>query len=710
MWHTVGEDIINMVQAFLQSKHMLKQLNHNFTALILKKNCHVSAIDFRPISLCNVSYKIISKFLFTRLKPILNKFISHFQSAFVPGRVIHDNIIMAHELIDTMKKTKRKKGWMDIKLDMSKAFDRIECSFVLASLRSLGFSADWCKLIDQCITTVSTSILLNGSPRELYKPQKGLRQGDPLSPYLFILCMESISRALFYAETNTYIHGCTVKNIAPPVSQSTLTNLGLLLAQKFQDKYPGVLLLLQKNKVESFTLLLDRFNDRLVPLQSKFVAQPHKTTLTQSVLGTIASHHMAVFPIPKTILIGWMQPKETFGGIKKQGERGVFTKKWNHVSVPKDLGGLYIRQSAILNQALLAKLAWRMIEEPDTPWVVLLSHKYFNGQNPITYALSRNGSWAWKGICDGIDIIKQFYCWQVGGGSNISIWKDNWIHSMEGPPRSNFVSNAISKVSDLIDSSTKTWKLDILEVMFDDATIRSIQEIRIPMSGKDIIRWKPASDGMFTDESQQHLFVDCNIFIFVLGVIDSNCVHVLQGKNIHEWISSWFDNDISNRPKSIAQFNCICFTMWHIWKTRCNVVFEDSKVKIEEIVNSVKTHIADWTRIQSSSTNSRSEIRAPPSQKIWRKPDLQFIEVNFDAAWCKFNNLTGISLICRNFTGASNGSKGHCTKAVDSEQAEALAALEAITLGKEKGILDLHLEGDSQRVVNAINGEKGAFK
>lgn len=150
--------------------------------------------------------------------------------------------------------------------------------------------------------------------------------------------------------------------------------------------------------------------------------------------------------------------------------------------------------------------------------------------------------------------------------------------------------------------------------------------------------------------------------------------------------------------------------MWHTWKTRCNVVFENSQVQIEEIANSVKTHIADWTRTQITLTNRRRESRAPPRQKIWRKPDIYFIKVNFDAAWCKFNKLTGIELICRNFTGASNGARRHCTKVVDSQQAEALEALEAVALAKEKGIVDLHLKGDSQRVVNAINGKKGAVK
>ncbi|XP_026417585.1 uncharacterized protein LOC113313074 [Papaver somniferum] len=163
-----------------------------------------------------------------------------------------------------------------------------------------------------------------------------------------------------------------------------------------QDKYLGVPFLLQKNKVESFAPLMDRFNDRLAPWKSKFIAELGKTTLTQVVLGTIASHHMSVFPMPKTVTDKMDAVQRNFFWNKKSGERGVSMKKWNHVAYPKYLDGLNIRQSAILNQALLAKLARRLIENPDAPWAILLRHKYFNGFNPLNCPLSRQGSWVCK--------------------------------------------------------------------------------------------------------------------------------------------------------------------------------------------------------------------------------------------------------------------------------------------------------------------------
>lgn len=196
MWDIVGSDTINMVKAFFISGFLLKQMNHSFVSLIPKTDIPRTATDYRPISLSNVSYKIISKLLASRLKTVMDNFISPYQASFLSSRQITDNIVSAHELVDTIRKNKSISGLMAVKLDMSKAFDRIEWKFVIDILRRLGFHDHWCKMIEQCITTVSTSIPLNGSPGEVFYPTRGLRQEDPLSPYFFIICMDIFSKML----------------------------------------------------------------------------------------------------------------------------------------------------------------------------------------------------------------------------------------------------------------------------------------------------------------------------------------------------------------------------------------------------------------------------------------------------------------------------------------------------------------------------------
>jgi hypothetical protein len=152
---------------------------------------------FRPISLCNISYKIISKILANRLKSTVHKIISPLQSTFVPKRSIQDNIIIAHELLHSFKLKRGKCGFMFLKMDMEKAFDKMEWNLILSIMQHLGFHVTWLQWIKSCISSPSFSILLNGSPFGLFSPSRGLRQRDPLSPFLFILGSELLSRLLF---------------------------------------------------------------------------------------------------------------------------------------------------------------------------------------------------------------------------------------------------------------------------------------------------------------------------------------------------------------------------------------------------------------------------------------------------------------------------------------------------------------------------------
>ena len=135
----------------------------------------MQVIKFRPISLCNVIYKLISKVLANRLKSLLPSIVSENQSAFQARRVITDNILMAFEILHYMKTQQNgSTGFMALKLDMSKAYDRVEWSFLECLLRKLGFHNRWVDLMMECITTVSYSILINGEPSQTIHRSRGL--------------------------------------------------------------------------------------------------------------------------------------------------------------------------------------------------------------------------------------------------------------------------------------------------------------------------------------------------------------------------------------------------------------------------------------------------------------------------------------------------------------------------------------------------------
>ena len=129
-WNLIGDDVIDSVLTFLNSTYLPEHLNHTFISLIPKKKNPEYASDFRPISLCNVVFKIFSKVLINRLKCILPKIITETQSAFTKSYLISDNILVAFESLHSMQKHIRKNSFMAIKIDMSKAYDRMEWPYL----------------------------------------------------------------------------------------------------------------------------------------------------------------------------------------------------------------------------------------------------------------------------------------------------------------------------------------------------------------------------------------------------------------------------------------------------------------------------------------------------------------------------------------------------------------------------------------------------
>lgn len=160
---------------------------------------------FRPIALCNVVYKIISKVIANRLKPLLSALISEEQTGYVEGRQILDNIIQAHEVVHSLKSNKQ--AGVIIQLDLAKAYDKLSWSYIRAVLRAFGFDQNWIRWVMALVIMTSLSILLNNAPSRLFTPSRGLRQGDPLSPFIFVLMMEGLGRAIKMANAEGRIQG-----------------------------------------------------------------------------------------------------------------------------------------------------------------------------------------------------------------------------------------------------------------------------------------------------------------------------------------------------------------------------------------------------------------------------------------------------------------------------------------------------------------------
>ncbi len=218
-WDTVGSQVIAAVQSFFRDGCLLKQLNHTFITLIPKRLGACNFNHFKPISLCNFYYKIISKILVLRLRPILPKLIDPSQTAFVPKRWIAENMVLAQEVVHSFNQMKRKKGYVGFKLNFKKAHDSLEWEFILSMLRAMGFDQKVIMLIHQCISIVHYTHLLNGTKSSSIEPSRRLRQGDPLSPFLFIMCADVLARMINREVLRGAIKGVKVNPGADAISK-----------------------------------------------------------------------------------------------------------------------------------------------------------------------------------------------------------------------------------------------------------------------------------------------------------------------------------------------------------------------------------------------------------------------------------------------------------------------------------------------------------
>eukprot|EP00253_Pinus_taeda_P024520 PITA_24520 len=194
----ISSEITDVVEESRRKGLLYAPFNATFIALIPKTHDPESFEDFKPISLCKSVYKIIAKTIEARLKPILSRCISSEHFGFLDSHQIHEAIGVAQETIHSVT-LMQKKGAV-VKIDLSKAYDRISWTYIRMLLTHLGFKINFINWVMGCITSVSFAVLINGAASPFFKGQRGLREGCPLSPLLFLLVAEGLSQLLLKAK------------------------------------------------------------------------------------------------------------------------------------------------------------------------------------------------------------------------------------------------------------------------------------------------------------------------------------------------------------------------------------------------------------------------------------------------------------------------------------------------------------------------------
>jgi hypothetical protein len=218
-WALLKAETCSAIKKFFQDGVLPEGINMTKIVLIPKSNEAEDLKEYRPISLCNVIYKIISKCLVNRLRPYIQHLIDETQSAFIPGRLISDNALIAFECFHAIQRNKKPDdSYCAYKLDLSKAYDRVDWGFLKGLLTKWGFEDRWVRWIMTCVTTVKLCVQVNGNLTDEITPTRGLRQGDPLSPYLFLFIADSLSKMIRKAVHDQKLKDLKICSMSPGIS------------------------------------------------------------------------------------------------------------------------------------------------------------------------------------------------------------------------------------------------------------------------------------------------------------------------------------------------------------------------------------------------------------------------------------------------------------------------------------------------------------
>ncbi|GAA0179179.1 hypothetical protein LIER_42205 [Lithospermum erythrorhizon] len=366
--------------------------------------------NFRPITLCNTVAKVIAKCLAMRLKHVLLTIILETQSAFVANRLIIDNVLPSYEIHHLIKHKKAgREGYMSINLDMMKAYDRIEWSFLKEMMIQLNFSHKWINLIMDYVTSVSYSVLVNGNQSGFINPGRGLRHGDPLSPYLFIVCIEGLisllnnacvagelqgisSRAntltfshLMFADDTLLLGRASVaeatifmrilkqyekwsgqlvnpQKSAVQFSPNVLGELRVAIIDILgmpkvdtHGKYLGLPTSLGTSKEEISSSILKRVKAKVEGWKPRLLSKAGKEIFIKSVLQAIPNYPIQCFLLPKKVCnkINYILANYWWGTT--ENKKTIHWAKWKQLCNTKENGGLGFRDLRMFNLALLSK-------------------------------------------------------------------------------------------------------------------------------------------------------------------------------------------------------------------------------------------------------------------------------------------------------------------------------------------------------------------
>ncbi|XP_019175759.1 PREDICTED: uncharacterized protein LOC109171082 [Ipomoea nil] len=488
----------------------------------------------------------MAKMIANRMKPLLEGLISVSQSAFLPGRLISDNILIASEVGHYLRwKQLGQVGWAALKLDMAKAYDRMEWPFVQRMMTGLGFDDRWVQLVMLCVQTVRYRVLVNGKSTEEIVPTRGLRQGDPLSPYLFIICAEGLSLLLQDSQAKGLLHGCRVARGAPAIShlffaddsllffkanmqeaqevkkclgiyeafsgqavnfqKSSITfsrntqagvrdqvanELGVGQAEDF-GKYLGLPSVVGRNRRAVFAYVEQKLKQRFGSWNKKLLSKAGKEVLLKSVAQAMPTYTMSIYLLPVTLCMALERLMNRYWWGQSGSQNSIHWMSWDRMCVPKKFGGMGFKRIREFNIALLAKQGWRLLTSTESLVARVFKARYYPTSSFYEATIGGNPSYVWRSILAGQALLKSGCRRRIGNGRATRVLNHPWLPDATDP----YVASTHPElgqellVSDLIDSTTGGWNNGLLVELFAPRDIMLIKQLSVCLDYDDDWFW-----------------------------------------------------------------------------------------------------------------------------------------------------------------------------------------------------------------------------
>ncbi|CAL1398235.1 unnamed protein product [Linum trigynum] len=461
-----------------------------------------------------------------------------------------------------------KKGYMVLKVDLAKAYDRIGWEFLHETLQAARLPDLCIKWIMECVTSTSYQVLWNGGETDSFTPSRGLRQGCPLSPYLFTLCIERLSHCigsevkkhkwkpvrlspggpalshLFFADDLVLFAEASI--IQADIVMECLNNFCLASGEmiskeksrvffsrnvKNKDRndicnrmgiqattdlgrYLGVPVLHGRITKSTYKFILDRIDQKLTSWKARTLSLAGRVTLAVSVLNALPTYAMQTTCLPLSICDAIDRKVRSFVWGSIEGKRKTHLVAWDNICKPKSQGGLGLKSARHMNMAYMIKLGWHMLNNASDLWVQVLQGKYFKHQGgDITTMKKSNHSNLWKAIVRGMRLMREATCWSIRDGRNTLFWKQPWIdHSTI---LADFATTDIneedldSTVADWVTEEGK-WDWNKLGQYLPNEVILTIAGVDAPDPelGEDVTIWGLEKDGRFSLKSAYRLVAD----------------------------------------------------------------------------------------------------------------------------------------------------------------------------------------------------------